>query len=64
MTRRRPRIVYTERGLVTPLWPIGARSSVGYARDGAPSSAPLLTRDEARHDARSRGAVAEFRRLP
>ena len=62
--KKRPRIVYFERGVITtPVTPIASRETVGYGRAGTPINAPMLTKDEARADARRSGAVAEFRRI-
>jgi hypothetical protein len=63
---KKPRIVYAERGLVTAFvgTPLEGRAKIGYIRVGAPAGAPMLTKDQARYDARLRGAVAVFRRIP
>ena len=63
--KKKPRITYVERGVITMFQgtPWEQPSKVGYVREGAPKNAPMLTKEEARANARRQGAVATFRRI-
>jgi hypothetical protein len=63
--KKKPRVVYVERGVVTRYQGsiLEMRPRIGYTRENAPKGAPLLTKEDAQLDAHMRGCIAEFRRI-